>query len=270
MSTGLEVRDYHFPIEGDQIEAAVEVDSVRSNFFAGLSAVFPDGEAFFVQSVLRLRSHAGRELAEDVAAFAKQEAHHAREHSAFNRELEKTGVDLDRLVERTRGHLAKIRSCSEIDQLATTMGLEHFTAVFAAHLLKEPAYLSGFEGETLALWHWHAIEEIEHKAVAFDLYSAVTKDWPPLRRWMHRSVTLLDAVTRLCGVAWGNMADIHRAQGKRHWRRSMLLFMLARPGIVRRMLPDMLRFLRPGFHPNQIDDAAYVQTARTDLAAQAA
>ncbi len=76
----------------------------------------------------------------------------------------------------TRRRLDIARSRHPVAQLAITVALEHFTAIMAHSLLTEKDPLPGAPAEVLRLWQWHAIEEVEHKAVAFDTYLAVTRE----------------------------------------------------------------------------------------------
>src|SRR5690606_41942592 len=51
-----------------------------------------------------------------------------------------------------------------------TCALEHFTAMLAETILEHPEMLEGMDERVLPLWLWHAVEESEHKSVAFDVY----------------------------------------------------------------------------------------------------
>jgi signal transduction histidine kinase/predicted metal-dependent hydrolase len=253
--------DFHWEIP------SAGAPSMDRAFHLALSAVFPDGERFFVQSVRRFESLAEGKLAQDVRDFVRQESIHAREHLAFNKLHEAAGVPLDALTARAAAQLSAIRRRSPIAQLATTVSLEHFTAVFAMHLLKEPAHLAYATPAERALWRWHAVEEIEHKSVAFDLYQRATAHWPAAARWAHRSISFVDATARLLWVVWGNTGDICRTAtgGEVKWRSRLLAHALGAPGVVRNMGADLLRFLGFGFHPRSIDDARWLAHGRSHL-----
>ena len=62
--------------------------------------------------------------------------------------------------------------------LAATCALEHFTAILAELLFANEELRAQMEPEMRRLWLWHAIEETEHKAVAFDMYQAVGGTYP--------------------------------------------------------------------------------------------
>ena len=67
-------------------------DLVSSHVAAALSAVFPEGEDFFVRSVRRFREEiTDPELKRQVAGFIGQEAMHGRQHRAFNDRLAELG-----------------------------------------------------------------------------------------------------------------------------------------------------------------------------------
>src|SRR5688572_20736712 len=130
--------------------------------YNALSATFPRGEAFFVESVRAFRDGASPKLAEEIKAFTTQEVIHSREHLAFNQQAARAGYDLSKLEQRVGERLAVTRSKPPIVSLAATMALEHFTAILAHQLLADPRHLAGAEGDAGELWRWHAAEEIEH------------------------------------------------------------------------------------------------------------
>ncbi|HEX8580056.1 MAG TPA: metal-dependent hydrolase, partial [Allosphingosinicella sp.] len=143
-------------------------DPYGTALYNALSATFPKGEAFFVESVRAFRTGADPKLAAEIKAFTTQEVMHSREHVAFNKRAVDAGYDLSRLDEKVDERLELVRAKHPIVSLAVTMALEHFTAILAHELLADPRHLEGADAETAAMWRWHAIEEIEHKGVAYD------------------------------------------------------------------------------------------------------
>ena len=136
--------------------------------YNALSTTFPRGEAFFVESVRAFRDGAPPRLAEEIKAFTTQEAIHSREHDAFNKRAADAGYDLSTLEAQVEKRLAVTKGKPPIVSLAATMALEHFTAILAHQLLANPRHLEGADKDPADLWRWHAVEEIEHKGVAYD------------------------------------------------------------------------------------------------------
>lgn len=243
-------------------------DPVATAFYNALSATFPEGERFFMDSVRRFRGEASGELAEQIVAFTRQEAMHTREHLAFNRLAADHGYDVAAMEARTRARLQFARSRTPLQQLAATVALEHFTAILAHALLADPRHLQGAEPRVAALWRWHAIEEVEHKAVAFDAFRLASRRLPAFRRWHIRFWAMVVATVLLFRVVAGNMGDFLRQDGigTRRALGTSLRLLWIRPGLLRQIFLPYLSWFRPGFHPWDHDDRALLRQAERGLA----
>jgi hypothetical protein len=242
-------------------------DPVRSAFFSALSATFPLGEQFFIDSVRPWQGALEAKLAGEVNAFIVQEALHTREHLVCNELIAATGYAAAAMEERTREVLAPYRKASSLRQLGLTIALEHFTALFAHAVLTRPELLEDAPAEVVALWRWHAMEEIEHKAVAFDVFMAVTSRWSRLRRYAFRTRALVEATWVLMSVVARNMTDLFAQDDLPQpatWKRAIGYFFGWR-GVLTRMAGGYFAWLRPGFHPWQHDDLAIAQAVARDL-----
>ena len=103
-------------------------DPVGSALYNALSATFPLGEAFFVESVRAFRDGVPPGLAEDIKNFTTHEVVHSREHLAFNRRAADAGYDISKLEQRVSERLAITRDKPPVVSLAATMALEHYPA----------------------------------------------------------------------------------------------------------------------------------------------
>ncbi|MCA1654086.1 MAG: metal-dependent hydrolase [Sphingomicrobium sp.] len=227
-----------------------------SALYNALSATFPLGEAFFVESVRNFREGAPEPLASEIRAFTKQEAIHSREHAAFNRRAADAGYDLAKLERRVRERLDLTKSKPPIVSLAATMALEHFTAILAHELLADPRHLAGAEAEAAALWRWHAAEEIEHKGVAFDTWLHATRGWPRRKRWEVKAKVMLFVTRNFIVDRTAGALELLRQDGitgVRAWS-SLLWTMWVRPGMMRKIFGAWAKFFLPGFHPWNEDD----------------
>src|SRR5438874_3264827 len=124
-------------------------DLLHSHVAASLSAVFPDGEDFFVKSVRHFRDQiTDPTLKRQVAGFIGQEAMHGREHRAFNDRLAELGYPTKQVERFTEKGLAlRWRLLSAKSNLATTAALEHFTATLAELLLTSEETRASFGHE---------------------------------------------------------------------------------------------------------------------------
>lgn len=247
-------------------------DPVATALYNALSATFPKGEAFFVESVRKFREGAGPKLAAEIKAFTTQEVMHSREHVQFNKRALEAGYDLSRLEERVEQRLELVRSRPPIASLAATMALEHFTAILAHELLKNPKHLAGADAESAALWRWHSIEEIEHKGVAYDTWLHATRDWPRSKRWKVKAKVMLLVTRNFLVDRTAGALELLRQDGitgPRAWA-SLFWFAFVRPGMVRKILGAWALFFLPGFHPWNHDDRALIEREEERLSQGAA
>jgi uncharacterized protein len=231
-----------------------------SAFYNALSATFPVGEAFFVESVRKFRDGAEPRLAEEIKAFTTQEVIHSREHLAFNRRAADSGYDLTRLEERVEMRLAITRTKPPIVSLAATMGLEHFTAILAHEILSDPRHFAGADPATAALWKWHASEEIEHKGVAYDTWLHATKNWPAGKRWKVKAKVMLFITRNFLVDRTAGALELLRQDGitgLRAWSK-LLWYMWIQPGMMRKIAVAWGKFFLPNFHPWNEDDRALI------------
>lgn len=240
-------------------------DLVLSHVAAGLSAVFPDGEDFFVRSVRHYRDRiTDPELKRQVAGFIGQEALHGREHRAFNDRLAALGYPTKRFETLTRKGLElRERVAPPIANLAATAALEHFTATLAELVLSNDEVRGLFgHDEVRNLFTWHALEESEHKAVAFDVYKAVGGS-ERMRVWTMKALRIgfvLGMVVQVIVSLLGDRAAYRPrtlVRSLRRLRRSPIL-----SAALWRQLKD---YDRPDFHPDDQDTDALVEEWRERL-----
>jgi predicted metal-dependent hydrolase len=226
----------------------------KTAWFNAMSITFPLGEKFFIDSV---RHYAPRiedpKLQAEIRGFCGQEGFHRREHDRYNRTLCRLrGYDLDYLEGRLERNIARAKKLlSPLEQLAVTAALEHITAIMAeASLNPQAPLLQSGDPAMQALWDWHAAEEMEHKAVAFDVYRAVGGSEKLRRRALRRASFFLfiDIL--------GGLVHMLRRDGKL-WRpaiwRDGWNFLLGEHGFLRRIWIPYREYFRDGFHPWQRD-----------------
>jgi predicted metal-dependent hydrolase len=247
---------------------AADEDLFLSHLFASMSAVFPDGEDFFVRSVRHFRDQIDDpELSRQIAGFIGQESVHGREHRAFNRRLAELGYPTQHVERLTRWGLKnRERVFTPKANLAATAALEHFTATLAElALTDEVARTLPGDPAVRDLFLWHALEESEHKAVAFDVYRAVggsertrVMTMKALRVGFIVGMTLQMAVSLA-----GDPASREPGRLRASWQR------FRRTPMFRREVWDQLcDYDRPDFHPDDRDTTELVELWRERLFGQ--
>ncbi|MFD1034915.1 metal-dependent hydrolase [Sphingomonas hankookensis] len=262
-------RDVRFGRDGSVRRYWLNDDPIATAFYNALSVTFPKGEGFFIDSVRQFRDDVPPRLAAEIRAFVKQEAIHTREHVAFNRHVTDQGYDTSRLEARVDHELAITRGKPPIANLAATMCLEHFTAILAHELVANPRHLAGGDQAAADLWRWHAIEEIEHKGVAYDTWLHATRHWSRFKRWRIKTLVMLIVTAKFFRGRTVGMLDLLAQDGLKGPRVQWRLFAYAfgRPGMARKVMGMWLGFFLPGFHPWNHDDRALIGLVDSEFAA---
>jgi len=228
----------------------------------GVNILFPAGERFFVRSVNHFLDHpavqADPELVEQVKGFFGQEGKHARAHEDYNDMLRAQGYPIDRLLrvqEAFNYGWLEQRTPAEL-RLAATAAAEHFTAIMAENAFAKQI-LAHAHPVMKELLLWHASEEIEHKAVAFDVLQKVNPSYP-LR------IAGLAFSTVMLGSWWlaGTLLLLRHERVSLAELRAEIAGMRAtrgeQDGIARRVFARGIReYLRRDFHPSQNDNYHY-------------
>ncbi|MBU83646.1 MULTISPECIES: metal-dependent hydrolase [unclassified Alcanivorax] len=236
-------------------------DPAKTLLLAALSASFPPGERFFIDSVRHYQDQiTDPELKKAIKGFIGQEAHHSREHELMNGFLQERGVDLARLEREILGFMNLMRKyLSPERQLAHTVAVEHFTALMAEEFLLKYDALEEMDPRIAPIWAWHAIEESEHKAVAFDVYKAIGgSEFTRVTEMMIVSVLfpVFSAV---------HLVQLMKEDGQLGNMKSWLgavNYMWGRPGVFRKLLPSYFKFYSPRFHPWNHDARGLVEKAK--------
>ena len=210
-----------------------------AHLLTALSATFPAGERFFIDSLRNVRDQVhDDELQKQISAFIGQEAHHGKEHQAFNEFMARKGLPIAKIDQFVKNAIAfEEKNLSKQRMLAKTCALEHFTAMFAEMILEHPEFLDGIDDRLKPLWLWHAIEESEHKAVAYDVYQTTVGDYWTRASEMAFTTVLFSFFTGLHTV------QLLKASGEQRNIKAIakgLNKLIGRKGFFRGMLPHYL------------------------------
>ncbi len=220
----------------------------------GVNMLFPWGERFFVRSVHQFVDQVDDPaLQAQIKAFFAQEGRHARAHDRFNAILRAQGFEVDAFLASYTKLAAWVEAKTPPKlRLAVTAASEHFTAIMAEGAFKG-AMLDAAAPEMRALLAWHAAEEIEHKAVAFDVLQAIDPSYAL------RLAGLVMATALLGGFWLWGARTLLRQEGIGLVAAVRAQRALERDPIVRTVfLRGIRQYLRRDFHPtdNHDDDLA--------------
>lgn len=253
-----------------------------THFMTALSALFPAGEKFFIDSVRVVRNHPAikenQELQKEISAFIGQEAMHTQEHVGFNAAAQRYGHDVDTLDKHTDTVIQTARKVfalvgkpfgitQEMVDLTATTALEHFTATIASQLLTNQNIQELMQDETMkTMWLWHAIEENEHKAVAYDVFKGVFGKG--LKSYLLRTSSLVAAMITLFLVQNYFLLRLLRQDQQLNLDSIKSIYEYAyspSKGIITGMGKEMLAYFKPGFHPNDLDSGSLLAIWKAKL-----
>lgn len=243
----------------------VDGDLVMSHTIAVLSGTFPPGEEFFVRAVRHYRDRiTDPELATQVRGFIGQEVVHGREHDSLNQVLREMGYPT-RYIHRSIDRWLRLfdRTLSPRIRLGFTAALEHYTATIAECLLTKPEAqkLLG-DTEVRSILLWHALEESEHKAVAFDVFRA-TGGSERMRIWTMRVIStglILHVITSTILSLLGDRSTYNPVRLFRS-----IAALRHSPFLSRDVVRDLRTYNKPGFHPDHFDSTALLERWRAEL-----
>lgn len=233
-------------------------DPVVTHFFNAMQATFPQGERFFIDAARDARDAIGEQnlsplARDDLKRFIRQEAIHGKAHDDWTEVLVAMGYpkmgDFDRQIERERTWSRK--KIPARWRIAMTAAAEHMTASFARMLLdSRPDLVNNAASPVRELLLWHALEEVEHKAVCFDLYQQLHGRYGV--RALAMVLTFIDFMRHI--------HERHRylLQQDGLWdlptRLRLLRVVWGPGGIVAALAPFLVEYFRPDFHPWDTDE----------------
>jgi hypothetical protein len=265
-------RDIRFDIEAARQGHWMGGDPVATAVFNALSLTFPDGERLFIDAVRAFRDQIDGKLADDVKGFIAQEAIHSREHHALNQVIDRDKYPVAEIEAAIRERIAFSRSRGRMRMLIATIALEHFTAMMADAHAKNESVFDRVDPNIERMWRWHAMEETEHKAVAYDVFMRVTRDWGPVKRYLRRTISMAlityfftrnisHYAARLLEADGYAYEDALKAVKRYVWRK---------PGLFSRNAKLYFAWYRPGFHPWDEDNRALVASWKAEFDADVA
>ena len=239
-------------------------DPKTTHFVNVLHLLLPAGEKWFVDVYREaLPLVTDERLREEVRGFMGQEAVHSRAHAAVLDHLREHGLETGAYTRRIdwffeellgAGWWPRILQRYRLRlQLATIAAIEHFTCVLGNWVILDSRALDEVASDPvmLDLLRWHGAEEVEHRAVAFDVHQHLGGR----ARYPRRVAAMLLVAPCMAGL-WiigvrFLLAQDPTVDDKRYrWRDYRRAVRQGRaPGWeIVRAIP---RYMRPSHHPSQ-------------------
>ena len=244
----------HLDFKLDQIPRFwLDNDPFRSRMFDALSLTFPEGERYFIKSVRLFRAKINDPaLQQRVTDFIQQEAQHGIAHEQMNQQMKLQGMPVDQFIQRlSQVFKHDLTYRSPQFNIAMTAAAEHLTALMAETFYSKKATLATAHPYVRALFAWHAIEEMEHRDVAFDVMQQVAHVPENLRKFSLILISLLMFNFTLYRTQVMLKQDgftlIQRIKMTAHG----LPWFIGKKGILSSMRTAYMDWFKTDFHPNQ-------------------
>jgi predicted metal-dependent hydrolase len=238
---------------------------IATHFMNAQHLAFPDGEKFFIRSVKAFADvyKNDPELKKRVDNFIGQEGTHYAEHQKFwdimeSQDLKPMGfVDYFRRTawngaeNWARTALKKNRFGDKM-ALSVTVALEHFTAMLAESGITNKEISEKMPQEMQDLFMWHAAEEIEHKAIPFDVLKKVDDSYA-----IRVGGMVIASIGLWYYLAYGTVyltrtdEDVQRKDIPKHAYEFLNNF---RKNFGGTLSSQFWQYFRKDFHPDQIDN----------------
>ena len=161
-------------------------DPFATHMLNELHLLLPAGERWFIRVVDEAAPMVDEpELRAAITPFIQQEAWHAWAHQVVLDHLAEQGIDTKPYTERLEHWLSTLGNQRTnwpkplqrwwlYRRLADVAALEHFTAVLGQWVIQNRGLdYARTDPVMLDLLRWHGAEEIEHRALVFDVYQNV-------------------------------------------------------------------------------------------------
>ena len=249
--------DYQTPLRSHRYW--LNDDPIGTHFINALQSTFPDGELFFIHAavdgarILRQHGNLGDQMEQDLKSFQQQEAHHSQQHRLWTEALVQLGYNNLALYNKELHGLGAWfrKHISAKWRLSITAAAEHYTASLAylfTHVNQDLLTKGDAPFNTLLLYH--AMEEIEHKSVCFDLSQTLSRSY--LLRILGFVFTTLDLIVNI----YMRMSYLLKKDGLWGWKYRVKVwkYFLGHNGLLKGLFPRAIQYLSPSFHPWMTDE----------------
>jgi predicted metal-dependent hydrolase len=233
--------------------------AVITHFMNAFQSLFPDGERLFIDTVRDSIAHYQSKIADDpvlqqdIEVFIEQEGRHSMLHDKWTKALIATGYPKMNSYGEFLHHF-RLWSRSHLDlmtRLSFTIASEQYTASLARLFVQDfPEMMLHSPPIFQKIFLYHIMEELEHKAVCFDIYQKLNGGY------MRRILGMLFITIDIWVNTFLRQRYLLRKDKKwdRQHKRECWELYLGRNGLVKKLLPRVSAYMKPSFHPWETDE----------------
>lgn len=227
----------------------------KTHLLNSFTLLFPATEKWSIRVLKKsLRQISNSEVKQDALKFIGQEGQHANSHALFWNNLKQQGYSLNWYFQTVDSALKWFETrFSNAFNVAILAGFEHLTEFIADFGLSHHV-LDRAEPELKLLFEWHAAEEIEHKTVAYDVLSSLT------RSYSFRILGLIVAhIYAISFLALGIGMLLHYDKKLLNFSvwSDFTQFFLIKEKFFFKACVNFVSYFRGNFHPSQKDSTAH-------------
>lgn len=253
------VRPLRFAL-GPQAPVDVVWSRTKPEFAVFLNALamhVPHFERYLVTTLRGVREQiADEQLRRDVTAIIGQEANHAHNLSAYNQHLRDRYPEVVAIDDASIAWFKRHAAEDDLkERIGFTAGYETFTFLAGMIILaNHDRWFADADPTMKAVWVWHQVEEIEHGAVAFEVWKHLYGEHEWTRKWM-----VLKAALHIAGETVKLYPKMARREGflRRPWQALKALAFCGE--MLTRLLVAALPVFRRGYHPKRHPIATHAQ-----------
>lgn len=257
-------RRFQYPLSEKTPRYWMNNNPWTTHFMHAMSVTFPGGERFFMEAV---KAHQAQvqdpELKRDIRQFCGQEAIHGQQHDLLNTWMDQHRLPGSRLTAFVDQRLNKgFNSLLPAKfRLSQTAGLEHITAIMGSALLENEKIMQDMDPQVRPLWVWHALEEIEHKAVAYDVLQTVDSSYW-LRALGFAVSSTIFAFGTVAFMTLFLILDRQIFNLRAAWK---FFAVLINTGYAKSVMTAYFQYYHPRFHPWKVDDRLLMAKAQDSI-----
>lgn len=227
-------------------------DPVKTLHANTLTSSIPYGERFFVSCMIsHLKKIKNKTLKKEALSFIRQEMNHSKAH--YRLYLKVVKPFYPKLKTRNCLYqkffvLLALLLGNKV-RLAIVAAMEHFTAVSGAYYLQNEKLIEGVDETIHSIFKWHFIEEVEHKAVAYDILQETGHNYfvRILGFFLAFFFLLSGFLSSFLHMVWYDKLYKSRA-----FYKNLFSFFLGKEGMIRKLWRPYLKYLLPHFHPSEV------------------